>query len=54
MSMNISQLLTFAYQNKASDLHLSAGMPPCLRIHGDVPIFTSSAASPTPLPAHPR
>ena len=36
MSMDISQLLTFAYQNKASDLHLSAGMPPCLRIHGDV------------------
>ena len=36
MAMDISQLLTFAYQNKASDLHLSAGMPPCLRIHGDV------------------
>ncbi len=36
MSMDISQLLTFAYNNKASDLHLSAGMPPCLRIHGDV------------------
>lgn len=36
MSMDISQLLTFSYQNKASDLHLSAGMPPCLRINGDV------------------
>ena len=36
MAMDISQLLTFAYENKASDLHLSAGMPPCLRIHGDV------------------
>ena len=36
MTMDISQLLTFAYNNKASDLHLSAGMPPCLRIHGDV------------------
>ncbi len=34
--MDISQLLTFAYNNKASDLHLSAGQPPCLRIHGDV------------------
>ena len=36
MTMDIAQLLTFAYQNKASDLHLSAGMPPCLRIHGDI------------------
>ena len=36
MAMDISQLLTFAYENEASDLHLSAGMPPCLRIHGDV------------------
>lgn len=36
MAMDITQLLTFAYNNKASDLHLSAGMPPCLRIHGDI------------------
>lgn len=34
--MDITELLTFAYQNKGSDLHLSAGMPPCLRVHGDV------------------
>lgn len=34
--MDIAQLLTFAYENKASDLHLSTGMPPCLRIHGDI------------------
>lgn len=36
MAMDITQLLTFAYNNKASDLHLSAGMPPCVRIHGDI------------------
>ena len=35
-AMDIAQLLTFSYQNGASDLHLSAGQPPCLRIHGDV------------------
>lgn len=34
--MDITELLTFAYNNKGSDLHLSAGMPPCLRVHGDV------------------
>ena len=34
--MDISQLLTFAVKNKASDLHLSAGLPPMLRVDGDV------------------
>lgn len=34
--MNISELLTFAIANRASDLHLSAGMPPMLRIDGDI------------------
>ena len=34
--MDITQLLTFAVRNKASDLHLSAGMPPMIRVHGDV------------------
>lgn len=34
--MDISQLLTFAVQNKASDLHLSAGLPPMVRVDGDV------------------
>ena len=36
MSHGHHPILTFAYQNKASDLHLSAGQPPCLRIHGDI------------------
>lgn len=34
--MDIVELLTFAFKNKASDLHLSAGMPPLIRVHGDV------------------
>lgn len=34
--MDISELLTFAVKNKASDLHLSAGLPPMIRVHGDV------------------
>ncbi len=34
--MDITQLLAFSVKNKASDLHLSAGMPPILRVHGDV------------------
>ena len=34
--MDISDLLTFSVKNKASDLHLSAGLPPMIRVHGDV------------------
>ena len=34
--MDIAQLLAFCVKNKASDLHLSAELPPMLRVHGDV------------------
>ena len=34
--LTINQLLRFAAQTKASDLHLSAGEPPSLRIHGEI------------------
>ena len=34
--MDISELLAFSVKNTASDLHLSSGMPPMLRVHGDV------------------
>ncbi len=34
--MDISELLAFSVKNKASDLHLSAGLPPMLRVDGDV------------------
>jgi len=36
MAMDISQLLTFSVQQKASDLHLSAGVEPMIRVDGDV------------------
>ncbi len=43
--LSIPQLLRFAVAQKASDLHLSAGEPPMLRVHGelhriDVPVLT--------------
>jgi twitching motility protein PilT len=34
--VDISELLAFVVKNKASDLHLSAGLPPMIRVHGDV------------------
>ena len=34
--MDISELLAFSVKNKASDLHLSSGLPPMIRVHGDV------------------
>ncbi|RJX33426.1 MAG: type IV pilus twitching motility protein PilT [Oxalobacter sp.] len=34
--MDISELLAFSVKNNASDLHLSSGLPPMLRVHGDV------------------
>src|SRR5438128_11101985 len=34
--MYIAELLSFSVKNKASDLHLSAGLPPMIRVHGDV------------------
>jgi twitching motility protein PilT len=34
--MDITQLLAFSVKNKASDLHLSADLPPMIRVNGDV------------------
>lgn len=34
--MDVTGLLAFAIENKASDLHLSAGMPPMIRVDGDM------------------
>lgn len=34
--MDVAELLNFAVKNKASDLHLSSGLPPMIRVHGDV------------------
>ncbi len=34
--MDISELLAFSVKNNASDLHISSGLPPMLRVHGDI------------------
>jgi len=34
--MDIAELLGFAHKNGASDLHLSSGMPPMIRVDGEV------------------
>jgi twitching motility protein PilT len=34
--MDITELLTFIVKNKASDLHLSSGLPPMIRVNGDI------------------
>ena len=34
--MDITELLTFSVQQNASDLHISAGVPPMIRVDGDV------------------
>jgi twitching motility protein PilT len=34
--MDIAELLAFAYKQNASDLHLSSGLPPMIRVDGDI------------------
>lgn len=34
--MDIAELLAFSVKNAASDLHLSAGLPPMIRVDGDI------------------
>ncbi len=34
--MDIAELLAFAYKKSASDLHLSSGLPPLIRVDGDI------------------
>ena len=34
--MDIGELLAFGVKNGASDMHLSAGLPPMIRVDGDV------------------
>ena len=42
-SMDITQLLAFSVDNNASDLHLSADLPPMIRIDGDVKRINAAA-----------
>jgi twitching motility protein PilT len=34
--MDITELLSFSVQQKASDLHITAGLPPMIRVDGDI------------------
>jgi len=34
--MDIAELLAFSVKNKSSDLHLSSGLPPMIRVDGDI------------------
>ncbi len=34
--MDMTEILMFAHKSGASDIHISAGMPPMLRVHGDM------------------
>ncbi|MCC7304805.1 MAG: type IV pilus twitching motility protein PilT [Alphaproteobacteria bacterium] len=43
--MDLTQLLAFTMQNKASDLHLSAGSPPVVRVHGTLKRVKADALS---------
>lgn len=45
--MDISDLLAFSVKNKASDLHLSAGLPPMIRVNGDIRKINTPAMSHT-------
>ena len=55
--LTIAQLLRFMASQKASDLHLSAGEQPIVRVHGDlqridVPALVIGGAHDTMDPAH--
>ncbi len=43
--MDITDLLIFTQKNKASDLHISSGNPPILRIHGEMIPYKGSSLS---------
>lgn len=41
--VDIKELLSFSVQNNSSDLHLSAGLPPMIRVDGDIRRLNSPA-----------
>jgi twitching motility protein PilT len=47
MTLGIAQLLRFTIEQGASDLHLSAGQPPLVRIHGDLRRLELPSLSPS-------
>jgi len=44
--MDVSELLAFTVKNNASDLHISSGEPPLIRIHGDMTRIKMPALDP--------
>jgi twitching motility protein PilT len=45
MAVDIAQLLAFAVKNNASDLHLSAGVAPMIRVDGDMKRVTKKCTA---------
>ena len=45
MSVELEDLLEFTVENNASDLHLSSGLPPMIRIDGDIRRLSAAALS---------
>jgi len=42
MDVDLEELLTFSVESKASDLHISSGLPPMIRIEGEVRRLSSA------------
>ena len=49
--MDITELLAFGVQQGASDLHLSAGLPPMIRVDGDIRRVNLPPQTPTEVQA---
>ncbi len=43
--MDLGQLLQLGVKQKASDLHLAAGLPPMARIDGELVVLTGYSAA---------
>ena len=46
MAVDVAQLLSFTVKNNASDLHLSGGVPPMIRVDGDIKAYQHAGADP--------
>ena len=44
--MNITQLVNIATKNKASDIHISVGIPPVIRVNGELQVLGSEPLTP--------
>ena len=47
----LQDLIAFAIDNNASDLHLSAGAPPCIRVNGDIVRVNDEVCTPNAIRA---